>query len=172
MELPIQLKFFKKLELYQELIFQNKKAGEAGGDRRKVWKTEKEILKWTTWNHHYLRSPINHDYIRINILKNKSADKYDKALTNTTQNLIKRGFAIAPEILKDVTDIEFTQLGLLMGEVVNDTEGEKKWPKIKYDLFYKLVWLTAISGALIVIINFFVLLYKGIFKLFLAAIHY
>lgn len=41
-----------------------------------------------------------------------------------------------------------------MGEVINDVEGEGCWSKWKYEVFFGLVWLTALAGALTVIINF------------------
>lgn len=78
MELPIQLKFFKKIELYQEFKFQDEKAEEASeGILRKLWKTEKRVLRWTARHHHCLGSSIDHDYIRNNILGENNREKYD-----------------------------------------------------------------------------------------------
>lgn len=164
--MPIQLKFFKKLELYQELKFQNKKAKKADKDHWKIWNTEKEILRWTPWNHHFLNSVIGHDYVRRKILKQNEAGaseietKYDYELTRTFGNLVKRGYA---EKEKD-TNIYFTREGLLMGEVINDYHSiesykdvknlSKLWKKTKYPFFIFFTWTTIFIGALTIIVKF------------------
>lgn len=40
-----------------------------------------------------------------------------------------------------------------MGEVVDDVESKSYWRRWKYKIFFCFVWMTAIAGALIVIIN-------------------
>jgi hypothetical protein len=154
MEMPIQLKFFKKLELYQELKFQDKKAA-TKPEAYKVWKTEKEILKWTVYNHHYLNAGITHDFIRKNILvaaeeKLFEIEKeYDVRLAQTFSNLSKRGYIKLSDQRGD--EMFLLKEGLLMGEVVYDVESGRGW---KYFLFYWLTWATVWAGALSVIINF------------------
>ncbi len=152
MELPIQLKLFKKLELYQELKFQDIKCEKASQRLSKVWKTEKLILSWTAQGHHLIAHPINHDYVRGGLLKDKEKDNYEFGLSGTFTNLIGRGFAVPVE--NDSSSIIFTPTGLLMGEVINDVENGKLGG-MKYGFFYYLTWVAAITGALIIIFNFF-----------------
>lgn len=157
MELPIQLKFFKKLELYQEIKFQDRK-NKTQPALLNVWNTEKEILSWTVLNHHNLGNTITDDFVRKNILKMQShvnidevAKKYDIHLTDTFENLIKRGYA--ERSTQDVSNLIFTKEGLLIGEVIYDIKGDNIWNRHKYPFFYFLTWVTTISGALIVIVN-------------------
>jgi len=154
MELPIQLKLFKKLELYQELKFQDEKASKASERLRKVWKTEKLILSWTARGHHLIMHPIDHGYVRsgTGLLKNKDENNYDFGLSGTFTNLIGRGFAKPVE--RNDTQILFTPTGLLMGEVIDDVEGSNIWKKYRYPIFYYLTWATASAGALLVISKF------------------
>jgi hypothetical protein len=156
MGLPIQLKFFKKLELYQELKFQDEKALGASNraDLNKIWKTEKLILSWTARGHHLIMCPIDHGYVRngTGLLKNKNSADYDIGLSGTFTNLIGRGFAESVE--GNNTQIIFTPTGLLMGEVINDVEGINVWKKYRYPIFYYLTWATASAGALLVIFKF------------------
>lgn len=158
MELPIQIKFFKKLELYQELKFQDRKSNKASDRLKKMWKTEKLILGWTARGHHLIAHPIDHDYVRNggDLLKNKNKDNYDWGLSGTFGNLIKRGFAVE-FTAGDTSNIIFTPEGLLMGEVIDDVEN-KKLGGWKYNFFYYLTWITALMGAFFIIINFFILL--------------
>lgn len=151
MELPIQLKFFKKLELYQELCFQNKKVQEAQLQNQRAWRTEKEILKWTTWNHHHLGTPIGEGYIKRILPTQVSDEQWD--ITTAMRNLTERKFAYFSG-----DEIKFTETGLIMGEVINDIEGDSIWGNWKYPLLLATTWITAIVGALSVIINFFKML--------------
>jgi len=172
MELPIQLKFFKKLELYQELLSENKKATFAGATRRELWNMEKEVLAWTDKNHHHRLSPLKNTDLQDKVERKFSKEYLDNELGEISRNLVSRGFAVFKEPDDESKGIIITPEGFLMGKVINDIEGQKIWVKIEYTLLYKLVWITALAGALIVIINLLVLLYKGLFKLFLAIIHY
>lgn len=150
MDLPIKLKFYKKLELYQELKFQNKKAK---GTDNKVWKTEKKILKWTVWDHHFLREPLSQEHIRKTLFENgtnqlmPNMKEYDVHLTKPFENLIARDYA---ESVQNNEKIRITPLGLLIGEVIYDIE-EKVLGKIRYELFYWGTWLVVISASLLVI---------------------
>lgn len=167
MELPIQLKFFKKLELYQEFNFQDEKSRKASKQLQKVWKTEKLILKWTVWNHHLLGCPVDYEYFKNGLIDKDKEPEY--SLSSAFTNFIRKEYA---EENQNKTGILFTKEGLLMGEVIDDVESKSYWRRWKYKIFFCLVWITALAGALIVIINLLILLYKGLFKLFLAIIHY
>ena len=155
MELPIQLKFFRKIELYQEYKFEERKAADT---RLVAWSIEKQILKWTVNNHHHLASPLTKDRINRDMLDTK----HSAELTHALYNLIQRKYAEGdPE-----QGITITKEGLLIGEVINEVDG-KVLSRFKYPLFFSLVWLTAISGAFIVIINFLKLihpLFKPLFS--------
>ena len=140
MELPIQLKFFRKIELYQEYKTENKKAVL---NKSKSWSVEKQILKWILIKHYHLGSPINNDRIKNEILKNE----FDDECAHGINNLIEKGYA---ERLGQ--GIKITKEGFLMAEVVNDLDG-RLFKSFYYQGFFYLVWLTAISGAFIVIIN-------------------
>ncbi|MEK7618098.1 MAG: hypothetical protein AAB410_03040 [Patescibacteria group bacterium] len=153
MALPIQLKFFKKIELYQEYKSEEYKAATTD---KKVWITEKEILRWTTDNHHHLGSEITKDHVRRVIFHEgterftESKYKFDIRLNKPFENLVQRGYAT-----KNNEDaLIITREGLLMGEVINDVEKNLFSKYIKYNSLYWLVWITAIAGALTIVINF------------------
>lgn len=142
MEIPIQLKFFKKIELYQDYKFENKKALST---RLQDWKIETIILKWARENHHHLWDPLNEQRIKYKILNGVYEYEYKHAM----DSLVQRGYAehllgVAPEI-----NIRITKEGLLMGEVIFDVENGG-WSGHKYELFYWVVWLTLWSGVIIV----------------------
>lgn len=146
MELPIQLKFFKKIELYQEYKFEEQKSLET---KLQDWKIEKAILKWTRTNHHHLASPIDANRINKEILGNKYSHEHQHAMGS----LVQRGYA---DIYPANTDmirpesITITKDGLIMGEIVYDIENNK-FKKITFEFFYWLVWIVAFSGAFILI---------------------
>jgi len=172
-EIPIQLKFFKKLELYQELKFQNEKLEKS--KRLKDWKIEKEILKWTTWNHHHLASAITHQYILENIFKKERTGLLKRmekekpelvteesinyvfqkgigSLTPVVGNLVQRRFAEYEQ--EGQPQIIFTPLGLLMGEVIYDCEKSKKWwSRNKYPVFIFLTRVAIVLGFVIAILT-------------------
>jgi hypothetical protein len=154
MDLPIQLKFFKKLDLYQELRSQNEKA--LGRDR--AWPMEKMILKWTVWNHHHLSTPLRPDvaFTHPEIVDRTDQDNFP-LLLEAMRNLVEREYATYASNLALDRGIKFTRAGLLMGEVIDDVEGsgEGTWSAWRYIFFIILVWAVAIAGALLVIVNFF-----------------
>jgi hypothetical protein len=153
MELPIQLKFFKKLELYQEFKYQNKKSTKASKNLQKVWKTEKLILKWTVWHHHLLAHPVNYEYFKKELIPKDKESDY--SLSGAFTNFIRKKYA---EENESKSGILFTKEGLLMGEVTDDMESKNVWKRLKYGIFFWFVWATAIAGGLTVIVNFFKLL--------------
>ena len=145
MELPIQLKFFKKIELYQEYLSQERKI-KISKTHLKAWENEKEILKWVRTNHHHLGSLLTREDIKNRIFNTKDIPEFKQTL----QNLVQRNYA---EFRSE--DIVTTQEGLLMAEVVYDLESEQGrlyWlRRKKYRAFFVLVWLTALSGVVIVV---------------------
>lgn len=160
MELPIQLKFFRKLELYQELISENKKFRESGTEI-KTWPMEKDVLAWTK-GHHHLGSPLNNADIQSilektlveanekKIEKEYKKENFDTELDNVGKNLKERGYA-----KDDPNDkgIIITLDGLMMGQVVNDCN-KGGFKEFKYPFLIILMWATVFSGSLLIILEF------------------
>lgn len=159
MEIPVKLNFFRKLELYQELKRENKKAKNGSGTLRELWKMEKILLAWASKSHHH------RNFILKNIdIQNKIEESYhpnsnemNNELGHIQGNLISRGFAS-----KQDDGITITQEGFLMGQVINDSDSLKGY---LYNFFIFLTWTTILTGAFSVIINFFnllIMIYKKI----------
>lgn len=55
MELPFTIKFFKKLEYFQDL---NRLDIKDKCQKNGTWEVEKKILRWTYWGHKHLGSPL------------------------------------------------------------------------------------------------------------------
>jgi len=141
MDSPIQLTFFKKLELYQELKSNNASLG-----HDKAWEGEKEILRWTALGHRHLGTPIHEQFVKDNILTNSG--KYNNSPDDARrpmENLISRGYAMGR-----TDEFFFQKEGLLMGQVIDEVKRGRGW---KYGMTYWLAWVTAISGILLVISN-------------------
>lgn len=157
MEFPLQLKFFKKIDLYQEYKSEEYKF-KISGTRLQRWIAEKEILKWTALKHHHLGSTLTNDGIKKEILHND----YSHAHEHAVEALIQQKYAEAVD--GPTPGIKITKEGLLMGEVINEVENDNvfiRWKYcLKYTSFFALIWFTAIAGACIVIINFLKLLYE------------
>jgi len=141
MDSPIQLTFFKKLELYQELKSNNARLG-----HDKAWDGEKEILRWSALGHRHLGTPINEQFVKDNILTD--SEKYtnfpDDA-RRSMENLIKKELATGQP-----DGFFFLREGLLMGQVIHEIEtgGDRL-----YRIAYPLAWATAIAGILLVMSN-------------------
>lgn len=150
MELPVQLKFFRKLELYQELRSQDKNFSH--GNENFAWEIEKDILQWTVRNHHHLGTPLTETHAsdpKNRILK---PEKYSDpgSLKQGLSNLIQRGFATQDP---SVPGIHFTKEGLLMGEVINDVRQGCFLSKKRYQFFYWTTWLIVAFGVLLLFAN-------------------
>ena len=143
MELPIQLKFFRKLELYQEYKSSENKSYKT---KRAVWSIEKKILKWATNHHHHLESPLNRKYIENNILQTRDPSDLSH-LDPAMNNLCVKKFAKHVE-----SGIEITLEGLMMGEVINDVE-ERYWMSCWYALFITMIWIIVVSGIFTIILE-------------------
>ena len=131
MELPIQLKFFKKIELYQDYKFEQKKS--LGGTRLKSWELEKKILKWTKEKHHHLGSPLSLERIKKEILNEDHPETQ-----NAMSSLVARGYAgVYPDSADAVYPIciKINRAGLLMGEVIGELESSKFLIRSKYPIF-------------------------------------
>ena len=139
MDSPIQLSFFKKLELYQELKSRNSRVRDD-----KAWSGEKEILRWSALGHRHLGTPIDATFVKNNILTNQSIyDNFPDDAERPMENLISKEYA------KGATSaLLFLREGLLMGEVIDDVANGKSW---RYECIFLLAWVAVISGAFTVI---------------------
>lgn len=148
MELPIQLKFFKKLELYQELKIQDNKKKKT---RLNDWILEKDILYWTAEGHHHLGSNLNNEDIKqiLNGYKKYQGNKLP-GYKFAKENLVARGFAKGLNGDDTTQGIKTTLEGLLMGQVIKDVQ-DGGINRLKYPLFIKLTWLTIVAGVYLVI---------------------
>lgn len=139
MNTPITSNFFKKIELYQEMVSQDRlfkhslKNLNLKDPTYSTWVVEKKILYWTRWGHKHLGSPID----RSRLTNQK--DLQDLMITpeeakvagrkDTIQNLVQRGLAEYADNNKK--GVLFTEKGLLMGSVVYETHRPKliTWQK-------------------------------------------
>lgn len=191
-DIPIQLKFFKKLELYQELTFQNKKPKHPEDEIN--WKNEKIILSYAFIEFHILGEAIEWNDIAKFIFieeyreaRKEALESYEREnkssptekqiekranhfakpkiggdIGGVMENLVIKGFVKYKENVSWA--IQFTKEGLLMGEVIYDCEKSKKWlDKNKYPIFIFLTWATIISAIIITIVTAFNLI-KGLLK--------
>ncbi len=146
MTLPITPKFFKKLELFQELQRLNKR-----NKNHEEWDMEKVFLEWIQINHFYLGIFLNVQRI-VEILK--STKKFnDKQLDDHTfdmmQNLEEHGWAQRnPE---DKNAIKINYEGMLLAEVISETSKLEKF--VLYWIFIIIAWVMVISSIIIIIHN-------------------
>ena len=161
MELPIQLEFFRKLELYQELKSQDKHFSK--GNENSAWEMEKDILQYSVFLHHHLGTPITVDHVAVQKNRVLRSDKFDAkddlkdrgSLEHALPNLVQRGFATQNS---SGSGIHFTKEGRLMGAVINDVRegkflGSKFLGKNRYLIFSVITWATVISGILLLLFN-------------------
>jgi hypothetical protein len=138
-DLPIQLSFFKKLELYQEL-----KRRDARVRDDKAWSAEKEILRWAATKHRHLGTGIDAMFVENNILTDRGKyNNFPADALRPMENLKQRGWA---EL--EGGSLQFLKEALLMGEVIEDVMCGKRW---FYRLFYWLAWITTVCGAILIV---------------------
>jgi len=150
MTLPIQIRFFRKLELYQELYHQDKKS-KTDGEFSIIWDIERQILKWTTTNE-YPGMPLTHSFIWISILDEKLIlDKKRtphslpiESLQPAMDNLVQRNFA-----KKKDNGILIEEDGRLIGEIIRDIDGKNLFHKYKYFTSIGIIWIVFILGILL-----------------------
>jgi hypothetical protein len=150
MDIPIRLKFLKKLDLYQELIRQDKKAKKTS---KKVWAMEKILLKWTYNNHHHICSPLKKEKLEQILHKADFATSSIKHIEKVMGNLVGRGFAKKFDEKADVGyGIYFSPDGLYMGEVIYEIE-ENQWGRTKYPLYLTVVWTIIVTSVVLLFWN-------------------
>ncbi len=137
MDLPVQITFFKKLELYQELKSRDARRGDD-----KAWMGEKDILRWAATEHRHLGTGIDWLFVKTNILTDLRYNNFPDDALRPMENLLQRGYVVGwPKI-------KFLKEGLLMGEVIDEVAQGRGW---RYEFLYWFTWIAVICGVLLVI---------------------
>lgn len=148
MNTPITSNFFKKIELYQELTFQDNlfKKSLLEPDQthytNSTWIVEKKILYWSRWGHKHLGSPIviGRFYNDSDLSDMKLTKKEMKVagIRESMQNLVQRGYACYfDKEKKEDLGILLSGRGLLMGAVIYEIskpeaiDAQHLWEKYK-----------------------------------------
>ena len=148
MDIPFQLKFFKKLELYQYLK-------ELDRSNSPEWKNERAILSWAANpnKHRDLGSTIDNHYISRNSEEMGVNFSYEGGdpnnlipADNRLRSLVTRGYAEWNN--ESRTEALFTQEGFLMGEVINELRKRGEW---RYWVTYNTVRIMFWMGALLIV---------------------
>jgi hypothetical protein len=157
MDLPITPKFFKKLELFQEL---NRL------DKRNIdhveWKMERQLLLWAHSNHFHLGSYLSNRFVFDTL---KKTEKFSEAQLNehvvkTMENLCEHGWSERPMSRDQRAEIKINREGMLVAEVLSDvSRGRKTW----YQFLIIVSWLTIVAGIIIVLVNAFDVI-RGLLK--------
>jgi len=150
MDLPIQLRFFKKLELYQELQKRNR-------DNQGEWRVEKHILSWAADRTHHkdLQTPLapdmagEHEEI-TGPISNDDVDNKQQYIHNRLGNLVAMGYADWDKIVTN--GIVFNSDGFLTGEIINEIRNSPMSAS-RYEAAYYLSWILFYAGAFLVIAN-------------------
>lgn len=150
MNLPFEIKFFKKYEIYQDIKRLDGLSNiQHGGEMDNTWTLEKRILRWTYEGHKHLGSPIHLENLNPDSSESKLRQMFispDEIKTKerddslwTLENLVSKGYAVwhGEELGKDYGSlgldqkairkerakggIIITREGLLAGEVIWET---------------------------------------------------
>src|SRR3990167_6042243 len=138
MNTPITANFFRKIELYQEVVSLNKifhkSVWEFKDGSKDTWEIEKKILYWSRHGHKHLGSTIEAKDFNAGSEKNKSCRlAYEEVFEKKgggrffLDNIERRGYA-------ERRDRKFiiNSKGLLMGAVLNDIYKLKRIDKQKF----------------------------------------
>jgi hypothetical protein len=164
MELPIQLRIFRKIELFQELKNRNKKSKKTN---LKAWEIEKDILSLTKY-HHHIGSVLTIEKVKDWLEHVVSDKRYSEGelsnwLKKSIENLIEDGFAKRTSESNEELKFLFTRDGMIMGEVVNELKGnclKKIAHNLKYYSLTYLVWLSVILAMLYVVVSSMIYFYS------------
>lgn len=129
MNTPITSKFFKKIELYQELVFQDRlfkkslKDPDQTHQTKSTWEVEKKVLYWTRWGHKHLGSPLVTNRFKTDYdlqdMKLTQKEAEVAGIRELMQNLVQRGFAkYVDEQKREDAGILISDKGLLAGALV------------------------------------------------------
>lgn len=148
MDLPIKLKFFRKLELYKQLKELDKQAKRNDVFFRN-WEMSKEALKSEAQIPQLYPRPFDEllfDAVQ-RVLKDNDRERmaHNEMEINVARQvldfLISRKYAVGKP-----GEVFFTPDGVWMGEVIN--ECESWWRKIRYQIFYWFVWIVFVFGGI------------------------
>jgi hypothetical protein len=148
---PIEFRFLRKLEIYQDLR-------EYGCGNHSEWKIEKNILSWAANRelHKDLETPLTpemaleHNEI-TGIISSEIQDKR-QYICNRFGNLVAKKYAkYADNQQKSNSGILFERDGFLAGEIIN----KKKRSTVQFFIAYYGTWALFISGAIVSVGNAF-----------------
>lgn len=139
MNTPITANFFRKIELYQEIVALNKIFGDTVWDledgSKNTWEIEKKVLLWTRSKHKHLGSSLKaEDFQDNNMDKLKGCRLTKEEVEDKSgggqywlKNLVQRGFAKMKIDENGKEDgILIDEKGLLMGAVLYDIYKPKR----------------------------------------------
>ena len=137
-------KFFKKLELYQELRRLEKRNGDAS-----TWLLEKDLLQWAHNSHHHLGRNLSKAHVIDRLVEvGRKRDDLIKGqlLEDMLGNLVEHGFAEWADKRDNryYLDVKITSEGMLMAEMVGDVMA-KKWKRGLYSFFF--IFILIIIGV-------------------------
>jgi hypothetical protein len=131
--LSVTSSFFKKIEIYQEIVALNKafriNLRQLTDGSKNTWEIEKKVLFWTRLGHKHLGSALHAEEFtneskRLKELHLTESEVEDKSGGGQywLRNLAQRGFAYAEKDRSgsDGRGIIISQKGLLVGRVLND----------------------------------------------------
>jgi hypothetical protein len=147
MDIPIPLRFFEKLNLFQEFRkFEKEDSPE--------WGNEKSMLSWAanSKRHRDLHTPLNvqmalgNPYITGPIPSD--IDDPGQYILNRFGSLVMLGYAQwSDEVTKE--GIRFTRAGFLLGEITNEVQRSHK--KVAYCINLVLCWALLYAAAFLAI---------------------
>ena len=152
MDAPFGILFLKKVELYNLVEDQRKKVEvmkslHPESNNPITWPVEEKILKWTYHGHKYLTDSIKEndfvfkksrklkDWELLNE-KNEVKEEYKKAVNqpkSILKNMVAREFARYDD--DDPTSIIINKEGLLLGEVIYNSQHENRSIKCIYKIY-------------------------------------
>jgi hypothetical protein len=191
-DIPIQLKFFKKLELYQDFKRQDRRSIQSE-KLVNIWEKEKIILAWASRGHYKLGRVLSYNEIYERVYEHDYKRHYDDLFTSkgvppvpkeheyqliiprlvaergqigdAVDNLVVKNFAERPKESGGMKSIMFTAEGLLIGEVINECDSQSWRYNIKYLFFIYLTWITILAAAFITIVTACRLVFDLIIKI-------
>ena len=148
MELPITPKFFKKLELYQDLKRLDKR-----NVNHKEWDMEKDLLFWAHVNHFHLGTYLDTGEVleKLKTLDKYSLDELNEHTFKMMQNLEEHGWAEWWPQRGQKNAIKINKEGMLLSEVVNEIINKNRDSVYKFLIL--ISWITIIAGVIIIISN-------------------
>lgn len=174
MDLPIRLRFYQKLDLYQELQNEDKKydSPDAGKNQEglRLWNMSKAIMKWTVLSHRQLYTPLSSEYVRqrLNEIRrnngvrdsNFAQSDIDAHSDKVLGYLYMKGFALetpnSDQRGADIREARISRAGLLMGEVIDECQDWNSRNKAeairKYDGFLRLAYAAIFAFLLILFV--------------------